>query len=401
MRRMPGWLIVASLGALPTFPMAQGLAAGQPWMELRPRWNHIEEGDKPATASGGTVRALAGWRWAPVEGVRVAVEGIYAGHWGRDDFNDNPADIPVSPYPLLPDPRHAGVNRAYVEINALDGFMARLGRQRVAMDNQRWVSDNDFRQIPQLFDGATLEYTGLASARLTAGYYAQLRSTSGETDDIRLTVLNAAWNPVPGHALAAFAYFHDQPGTAPFTGFSDESYRVYGVRAEGVIARWGEIEAPYVVELARQRPYADGDARIDARYWRLGAGFASARWTLRGDYEVRGSNGGVYGLQIPLTDFYGFNGWTLKWFTAPREGLRDGWLTGRWSLGAFTLYGELHRFKSDFGSLDFGREADLGATWEIRPNAVLRLQHARYDSGSGRSYPDIRKTWLTLTYTCP
>ena len=400
MQRLSGWLIVASLGVLPVAARADTFA-GSVWLELRPRWNHIEESNLPEAAEGGTVRVLAGWRSGPWNGLRVAIEGIHANHWGEKRFNDDPADIPISPYPLLPDPRHTGVNRAYVEVIGIDGLVARLGRQRVALDNQRWLSDNDFRQIPQLFDGASLEYSGLPATRLTAGYYGQVRSTSGETDDLRLAVLNAAWNPMPDHALGAFAYFHDQPNTAPFTGLADESYRVYGVRAEGVAARWGAVELPYVVEAARQRPYAGGDARIDARYWRVGAGLATAQWTLRGDYEVRGSNDGAYGLQIPLTDFYAFNGWTLKWFSAPREGLRDGWLTARWAIGPVTLYGEAHRFDSDFGDLDFGRELDAGITWSILPNALLRLQHARYDSGSGRDYPEIRKTWLTFTFTYP
>jgi hypothetical protein len=394
-------LIVASLLALPAPSVAQQFAGGQAWLELRPRWNHIEEDDKPETAQGGTVRAVAGWRSAPWHGMRITLEGIHANHWGDKRFNDNPALGGGSPYPLLPDPRHTGVNRAFVEVSGLEGLTARLGRQRVALDNQRWVSDNDFRQVPQLFDGVTVEYAGLPAARLTTGYYSQVRATSGETDDLRLTVLNAGWNPSTDHAVGAFAYFHDQPGTAPFTGFQDESYRVYGARAEGVATRWGAIEVPYILEVARQRPYAGGDARIEAHYWRVGAGLATQRWSARADYEVRGSNDGLYGMQIPLTDFYAFNGWSLKWFTAPREGLRDAWLTGRWSVGKLVFYGELHRFDSDFGDIDLGRELDLGATWAIRPNAILRLQHARYDSGSGRDYPGIRKTWLTLSYSLP
>jgi hypothetical protein len=401
MARLSGWLIVASLSALPTTGAAQAIAGGSFWLELRPRWNHIEESDKPEAAEGGTVRMIAGWRSAPWHGLRLTLEGIHADHWGEKHFNDDPANIPISPYPLLPDPRHTGVNRAFVEYAHEAGLSARLGRQRVELDNERWVSDNDFRQVPQLFDGVALEYAGLASTRLAAGYYSQLRSTSGKAEDIRLTVVNAAWNPMAGHTLGAFAYLHDQPNTAPFTGFQDESCRVLGARAEGIIARWGEVELPYIVELARQRPYADGDARIEARYWRVGAGLSTGRWMVRADYEVRGSNDGLYGLQIPLTDFYRYNGWTLKWFTNAREGLRDAWVTGRLAIGRVTLYAETHRFESDFGGLDFGRELDAAIAWEIVPSAVLRLQHARYDSGSGRDYADIRKTWLTLTYAYP
>jgi hypothetical protein len=369
------------------------------WFELRPRYNRIEESDLPLTTSGGTLRAIGGWRFAPWQGVSLTAEAIYAEHFGARRFNDNPGNIGASPYPLLPDPRHFGVNQAFIDVTAIEDVTVRAGRQRVALDNRRWVSENDFRQIPQLFDGGTVTWRGLANTQLTGGYYSRIRTTSGDAVDARLIVVHGAWNPLPDHSVVAFGYFHDQPRTSNFTGLADNSYRVYGVRVEGTAARIGEVEVPYEVEVARQRPFAGGDSRIDAGYWRVGGGFSTTAWTVRADYEFRGSNDGLYGLQIPLTDFYAFNGWTLHFFTVPRQGLKDAWITARWAIGPVTLFGEGHRFKSDFGGLDFGREADLGATWEILPNAILRLQHARYDPGAGRPDPEIRKTWLTLTVT--
>jgi hypothetical protein len=119
---------------------------------------------------------------------------------------------------------------------------------------------------------------------------------------------------------------------------------------------------------------------------------------LRYDEELRGSNNGQYGMQIPLTDFYSFNGWTLKWFTVPRQGLHDRWVTGRLAHGPFSLYIEEHRFKSDFGALDYGRETDIGVSWDVLPNATLRLWHAHYEPGVTA---EIRKTWLTFTYNWP
>lgn len=392
--------IVAPLAALP------GLCAGAlddigntgPWAELRPRWNHIEESDRPETTSGGTVRLTAGWRWDLRGRLGLTLEAIHTGHFGRKRFNDDPASFATSPYPLLPDPRHTGVNRAYVTWRGIDDLEVTLGRQRVTLDSERWVSDNDFRQIPQLFDGVSVVHTGFERVALTAGHYRRIRSTSGEVEDAVLTLLHAAWNPAAGHSVSAFGVFHDQAQTPHFTGFADNSYRAMGVRAQGVAARWGSLDLTYVAELARQRPHAGGSHLIDARYWRAGAGLANGSWTLRFDQEVRASNAGLYGLQMPLTDFYSYNGWTLHYFTVPREGLRDRWATARWGSGAVTLYGEVHRFRSDFGGLDLGGEVDVGVTWEIVPRTLVRLQHARYDPGSGRPDPEIRKTWLTLTY---
>jgi len=381
------------------FSIGESLARGRLALELRPRYNRIEESNYPDTAEGGTVRATAGWRSAPYRGLRLTVEAIHADHLGRKNFNDDPALLATDPYPLLPDPRYSGVNQAHVEYTGLEAMRLRLGRQIVRVDNQRWVSDNDFRQIPQVFDGISLVHTGIENTELSAQHYWRVRTTSGETQNLRLSILRAAWNPLPGHSLSAYGYFHDQADNGAFTGFADNSYRVVGVKAEGAARAAGTIDIPYIAEYAQQRPYADGDARIDVNYWRVGAGMAGAAWTVRFDQEVKGSNGGLYGLQMPLTDFYAFNGWTLHFFNTPRQGLRDRWLTLRYALGPVTLYGEAHRFRSDYGGIDFGRENDIGVTYVFNENIVARLQHARYDPGADTPDPSIRKTWLTISYT--
>ncbi len=380
------------------FRLEAALANGRFSLALRPRYNRIDETAKPLRTEGGTLRAAAGWRSAPFEGLRLTVEAIHADHIGAKHFNDDAALLATSPYPLLPDPRYTGVNQAYVDYTGLDATRFRLGRQVVRFGNQRWVSDNDFRQVPQVFDGVGVVNTSLANTELSASYFRRVRTTSGVVNDLRLTLVNAAWNPASGHAIAAYGVFHDQAANGAFTGLTDNSYRALGVRAEGAFGAWKGIEIPYIAEFAQQRPYARGDSLVRGNYWRVGAGAGTSAWTLRGDYEVKGSNRGVYGVQMPLTDFYAYNGWTLHFFNTPRTGLRDGWLTARYAIGAVTLYGEAHRFRSDYGDRSLGRELDLGVTYAFTASLQARLQHARYDPGAGTPDPGIRKTWLTLSY---
>jgi Alginate export len=379
------------------FRLEDALAAGRFSLELRPRYNRIEESDKAELTRGGTVRAVAGYRSAPFQGLRAVLEAIHTDSFAKN-FNDDPSLFATSEYPLLPDPRYTGVNQAYLGYSG-DALGLTVGRQVVRLGNQRWVSDNDFRQIPQLFDGVSAHYGLAAGVQVSGAYYGRVRTTSGELDRLRLTLLHAAWNPVEGNALAAYGVLHAQAQNGTLTGFADNSYRVAGVRAEGAVPAVHGVQALYTLDLAEQRPYAGGDARIRASYWRAGAGAGSDAWTLRYDEERKGSNGGQYGLQMPLTDFYGFNGWTLHFFNTPRQGLRDRWITGRYSVGDFTLYAEAHRFRSDFGNIDFGREVDTGVTYTWGEHLVARLQHAQYDPGSGTPDASIRKTWLTLSLT--
>ena len=381
-----------------TLGLVEAATAGRPVVEVRPRYNRIEEEGYDETTTGWTYRLRLGWRTAAWQGWRATLEGIHTGSADKN-FNDDPGQIVSSPYPLLPDPRYTGVNQAHVEYAGDSGARLRIGRQVVRLENQRWVSDNDFRQIPQVFEGVHAWYDGLERTQLEAGYFTRVRTTSGVTNDLRLGILRAAWNPRPDHVLSAYGVFHDQPQNGAFTGFADNSYRVVGARAEGTFSRpaWG-LGIPYLAEIAHQDAYAGGDPRIDARYWRLGAGLASASWTVRYDEELRGSNGGQYGLQAPLTDFYGFNGWTLHFFNVPRQGLHDRWLTARLGVERVTLYGEAHRFRSDYGHEDLGRELDLGVTVDLWHDITARLQHARYDAQSG-ALGDTRKTWFTLSWT--
>ena len=387
---------VAFLAAVPA--AAQEPPPGRFTFELRPRYNNIEESDKPERTTGGTVRILAGFASKPIEGmVRFVVEGIHADQVDPH-FNDNGADFATSPYPLLPDPRYTGVNQAYADLTAIDALRVRAGRQVVRMDNQRWISDNNFRQIQQVFDGVSARYATPFGVELYGAYFGRVRDTSGDQDDLNLTLLHAAWNPLPGHGLAAYGYFHDQPSNGTFTGFANSSYRVAGVRAEGTAFRAGEFDFPYEAEAAWQRPYAGGDSRIDAKYWRVGGGIAWRESVLRYDYEAKGSNGGRYGVQMPLTDFYAFNGWTLHFFNTPRQGLRDGWITLKAAWRDFTLYGESHRFRSDYGGIDFGKELDVGLTYAWNDNINLRVQHAHYEPGPSTPDPTIRKLWITFTW---
>jgi hypothetical protein len=293
------------------------------------------------------------------------------------------------------------MNQAHVEHAGSGGLRLRLGRQVVRFENQRWVSDNDFRQVPQVFDGVRAWYDGFERTQLEGGYFTRVRTTSGITNDLRLGLVRAAWNPLPGHVLGAYAVFHDQPQNGAFTGFANNSYRIVGARVEGAFSLSSSaagLQVPYLVEIAHQDPYAGGDSRIDARYWRAGLGLSTPAWTARYDEELRGSNQGQYGLQAPLTDFYAFNGWTLNFYNAPRSGLHDRWLTARLAIDRVTLYGEAHRFRSDHGDADLGRELDVGITVDLWRDIVVRLQHARYDAPPA-TVGDIRKTWLTFSWT--
>ena len=224
MRRSMGSIVAAipllapglapAAGDIRNISWPEAVAGGQVFGELRPRYNHIVEDADEEVTRGGTYRARAGWRGAPWAGWRATIEGIHTDTFGKH-FNDDPAQLATSPYPLLPDPRYTGVNQAHVEYGGVEGLHVRAGRQVVRLENSRWVSDNDFRQIPQVFDGVNARYDGFERVRLEAGYFTRVRTTSGTTNALRLATLGAAWNPWPGQVVSVYIGMRKQYGNAP------------------------------------------------------------------------------------------------------------------------------------------------------------------------------------------
>ncbi|MBL8516770.1 MAG: alginate export family protein [Betaproteobacteria bacterium] len=402
------WLAATSLSAsadepalrLDTHPtFADALRNGRFEAQVRPRLNRIHEARKPERADAVTARVIAGWKSAPFHGLRLAAELIHSDRIGPRRFNDNPRE--VSPYPLLPDPRFSGINQAWVDWSG-EFANIRIGRQRLRLDNERFVSDNDFRQVPQMFTGAALRGRLGAEAEWRAGRFTRLRGTRGVESDIKLSFAQAAWNPAPGQALLGYLMWYEPPPGGGQTGATNNAHRVAGARWQGQVKTSGGGSWLYHLEAARQSAHAGGDSVISADYLRVGGGWAAGaargEWVVRLDHEVKGSNTGRYGLQTPLTDLYAYNGWALQFVTTPREGLRDTWITVKKPLGPVDVFGEVHRFRADAGGANLGRELDLGLIWRVPAwlgdDARLIAQTARYRQPGN----DVTKLWVALDW---
>ncbi|MBK9624405.1 MAG: hypothetical protein IPO38_07535 [Rhodocyclaceae bacterium] len=389
-----------------TLQLSDSIAQGHLLLEVRPRYALITESAKREKTDVWTVRTSLGWQTAPFYDVRLTAEFLYVDFLGASGrVNTDPSKFFASNYPLLPDPPYSGVNQLFADYGGFPSTRVKLGRQILRIDDERFISDVDFRQTPQVFDGVTIVNTSLPQTRIQLGEYRRIRTVLGGLNDLRLHVLHAAWNPLPDHTLAGYGYWHDQAATGAQTGFANNAQRIVGAHAEGGFALDESWRWMYYAGVARQNQYGNGDSRIDANYRRIGMGIQTAgsatfgTWGARIDREVKGSNGGIYGFQTPLTDYYAFNGWALQYTSTPRVGLIDTWLTARGQMQKLSLFTEYHRFRSDFGGLTLGREFDVSVTYPITPTLVAKLQQAQFRAGSGASVKnDVDKIWFTLTY---
>ena len=383
--------------------LSDSISQGHLLLEVRPRLAVITESVKKEKTDAWTIRTMLGWQTAPFYDFRLTAQYIYTGDIGSGEYNADPIRNGISPYPLLPDPPHSGANQAFIDYSGLPSTRVRLGRQILRIDDQRFISDVDFRQTPQVFDGVIVTNRSLPETELQLGEFRRMRTVLGRLNELRLHILHAAWNPLPGHTLAAYGYWQDQASTGSQTGFANNAQRIAGTHAEGGFALGEGWQWLYYLAYARQNNIGNGDARIDASYNRVGMGLQARgdlSWGVRLDHEVKGSNRGIYGFQTPLGDFYAFNGWALQYTSTPPQGLRDGWFTFNGRFEKMGWHMEGHRFRSDFGGLALGKEIDLGLTYAFSHELVVKLQLARFRGGDGaRVKNDVDKTWLALTYT--
>jgi hypothetical protein len=378
------------------------IASGKATLNLRPRYEFVDQDGRPDEANAFTVRTLAGWKTGAWNGLSATIELIDVGRLD-DEYNDGQNG--KVRYPVVADPDNTDVNQLYLDWAGLPATNIRAGRQSIKLDNVRFVGNVEFRQVMQVFNGVTVENRSLPNTRLYAGYLGRVKTVDTRQHDTDTLLLNARYALSPSEALVGYGYFQDQPGAIAAAGFSgpaptDTSNQIVGLRADGAHPFGEKWKLLYTGEYAMQNDYAGGDARIDAHYLRLGLGGQLGDFALRVDRELLSSNDGLYAFQTPLGTNHLFQGWADQFLTTPRQGIRDTFVSASAKIEKAQLLAEYHQLKSDIGGIDFGDEFDVGISYPLMQKLIGKLEYADYKAGdtvSGKV--DTRKFWLTLIYT--
>jgi hypothetical protein len=381
--------------------LREAITGGKLLLNLRPRFERVDQDNKPETAEAFTLRTLLGWETKPFHGFGITLQAINVAHL-NDDFNDDPAQAATSEFPLVADPDDSDINQIYLDYTGLPKTRFRLGKQSIKLDNVRFVGNVEFRQVMQVFSGLTVENKSLPNTELYLGHLERVKNIFTVWRQTKIEILRGAYKWSPNDTVIGYGYFQDQPVTGSNTGFSDNSNRILGIRADGAHPFGEKFKLLYTAEYAKQTDYADGNADIDADYLNVGIGPRWGDWWFRINYEKLSSNDGLYAFQTPLGTNHLFQGWADHFLTTPRQGIRDTYLSAGGKIQKAQLYLEYHQFKSDFGSIDFGKELDFSITYPFTKQLTGRLEYADFKeddvlAGAARK-PDLNKVWVTLMF---
>lgn len=386
--RVVACLAVLSLVAT-TVQAREGLFAaiqeGQVNLDLRYRFEYVDQEGFDRDAEASTLRTRLGYRSADLHGFAGHVEFSDTRAVGFDNYQD--ADTPV-----VADPEVTELNRAYLEYGALTDTTARLGRQRIILDNVRWIGNVGWRQQEQTFDAISLETPVWPDLTATYAYLWQRNMITGSTQDQDSHLLNLSYAGLPWGELTAYGYWLDFERDAPTL-----SSRTLGLRFSGSREIGASMTLDYTLEYANQQDAFDNPDDRDFDYALAELGVTAHEITLKGGYEMLEGDGDR-ALQTPLATLHAQNGWADQFLTIPDDGLVDRRIAVSASpLSDVTLVGVYHDYEAERGGTSYANEINLSANWQLNPELSLGAKFADYQADE--LSVDTRKAWAYMSFS--
>lgn len=385
----------------------------KPLLDTRLRYESVDQAGIADKADAATIRMRAGVeaKTGPFA-LLVEGEGTLA---LSEDYNSGLNGKATRP--VVPDPQNVELNRAQVQFTGLSKTVVTLGRQRINLDDQRFVGAVGWRQNEQTFDAARLEYSGVKGLKADLTYAwsqrtiwgvdggnsfgpARQQAVSGDNVFANLGYKTKSWG------LTGFAYLVDQDEAA-VQAFRLSS-QTYGVRAHAAVPL-GKAKLTLTASYAQQSEYHRNPNSYSADY-ALGEAMLDVKgFKLTGGYEVLGADGGVAltSFQTPLATLHKFNGTADKFLVTPPNGLRDLYFGVSKAFKIKALPGlnagvTWHQYKSDRLGLDYGREWNAQAGFKIGKTLGVLAKYARYERTGAADFAgdaDTEKFWLQLEYS--
>lgn len=309
--------------------------------------------------------------------------------------------------PLIADPQNVALYRAQMALK-LPFATLTAGRQRIGLDDERFVGNAAFRQNAQTFDAVRAEVTPLKGLKADLTYAWAVRTIWGVDgtgarqqavggDNILANLSYAT----PIGTLTGFGYWVDQDEAA-VQGFRLSS-KTFGMRLAGT-QPIGKAKLAYQLSYARQSDYHRNPNDYAASYWLADVALDLNGPKLGAGYEILGASNGaaLTSFQTPLGTLFKFQGWADKYLTTPPDGVRDLYVNAGWSWKAIgpakavTLQAAWHRYESDRLTRHYGDELNLLASAKFgKTTASVRFADYQAD----RFATDTRKFWLQLDWT--
>jgi hypothetical protein len=306
---------------------------------------------------------------------------------------------------VVADPESYAINRLQLVNTSIPGTTLTLGRQRINLDDQRFVGASAWRQNEQTFDAFRVVNKSIENLVLDATYLNQVNRVFGERSpqgkyEGDSVLLNAGYQTKIGK-ITAFGYLLKFDNIVGAPAAVRDSSSTYGLRFAGEHPA-GKVKLAYVASWATQTEYGDNPLSFDLDDVMAEFTTSWKQFGLGAGYEVMEGNG-VKGFTTPLATLHKFQGWADKFLTTPANGIEDLYFTassnfkavgGLDTLGLVLSY---HDYSAEHISADYGTEWNASITAKAKKLGFM-IKYADYTQGVLASARDTEKFWMQMEY---
>lgn len=381
-------------------------------LDARYRYEHVDQDNTLDHANAQTLRTRVGFQTGKWYGLSGLIEADNTSRIGDASYNNtrNGQGTLVAGNSVVADPDGSEINQALLRYDFAQGNLV-VGRQRINLDNQRFVGGVAWRQNEQTYDGLLGQLKPIDKLTLTYAYIDNINTIFGPGDnrfDNRTNpanieghshLLNAQYVVSPALTVTAYNYLLGLDNIANVNQqamLGNLSSKTYGTRLNGTLAG-----VSYALEYARQRDYADNPLELSSEYYLAELGYTLSGVALKGGLEVLGGDSGPgnRAFQTPLATKHAFQGWADMFLTTPADGIKDSYLSASLPLLGGTLTGMYHDYRAELGSSHYGDEYNLSYARPIPgvKGLVGLIKAARYDADD--LHVDTDKLWLQMQYS--
>ncbi len=383
-----------SIPAAAAGTLSEAFSNGEAKLSFRYRFEMVDQDNFNRDAHASTVRTRLNYQTANYRGWHFFIEADNVMEVLGDNYNAGAGNTPNNgQYPVVADPTGTEINQAWLSYAFNDQSKLKLGRQRILLDNQRFVGGVGWRQNEQTYDAVSFD-TDITGSQLFLSYIENVNRIFGDdvpAGDHDHQTLLANWSIQwqDRHRLTVYYYNIDNADAAAF------SSATFGASFK---THWpiGANKMTFGAEFAAQSDAHNNPVKYDANYLRLDLGLAFEQMTFFGGYEVlEGNDQTGAAFRTPLATLHAFNGWADQFLATPNQGLADTFIGAKGNIQGFQWMLKYHEFDAERGPGDFGSELDFSVTKKLNKNFSAMLKAAQYDAKDIKA--DTNKYWLMLS----
>ena len=350
---------------------------GQIKLNLRYRYEQ-DDTKNPVKDKGdaSTIRMRLGYLTPEFLGLQGYVE--YEMNQDIIENNYNSIRNGKTGYEVIVDPQEHELNQLWINFKDLPDTEIKVGRQRIKIDNDRFIGNVGWRQLEITYDAVLLTNKSLPNTTVKLGYINQAQTIHSFVHPMQTPFANISYNFDGYGKLTGYAYLIDNNEA------HTKSNQTYGVSFAGDKKFSDDIKIIYRLEYAYQRDHEQNPNSYEADYFHIIGGANAFGITLKAGIEQLDGTGAGKVFQTPLATGHAFNGWSDQFLKTPNDGLRDIYAAAIGKFMGVKLMGVYHDFDDDTGSHSYGKEYDFLAVKKFYKHYTLLAKYAYFDGDNGR-----------------